>query len=61
MWGHKGMGQRVLGSAILHHLEGYHVQNLDLASLLGQSVGVRICLASLQFRTPELMIDSADC
>jgi SpoVK/Ycf46/Vps4 family AAA+-type ATPase len=34
------MGQRLLGSAVLHHLEGYHVQNLDLASLLGQSNGV---------------------
>lgn len=38
--GERGMGQRVLGSAVLHHLEGYHVQNLDLASLLGQSTGV---------------------
>ncbi len=38
--GERGMGQRVLGSAVLHYLEGYHVQNLDLASLLGQSNGV---------------------
>lgn len=33
------MGQRAIGAALLHHLEGYHVQNLDIASLLGQTNG----------------------
>ncbi|KAL2188903.1 AAA-domain-containing protein [Thermothelomyces heterothallicus CBS 203.75] len=30
-----GMGQNYLASAILHHLEGVHVQTMDLAALLG--------------------------
>ena len=30
-----GMGQSYLAAAILHHLEGVHVQTLDLATLLG--------------------------
>lgn len=30
-----GMGQGYLASAILHHLEGVHVQTMDLAALLG--------------------------
>jgi SpoVK/Ycf46/Vps4 family AAA+-type ATPase len=30
-----GMGQSYLASAILHHLEGVHVQTMDLATLLG--------------------------
>lgn len=34
------MGQRLLGSALLHHLEGYHVQSLDIGNLLGNSDGV---------------------
>ncbi|KAL1843802.1 hypothetical protein VTJ49DRAFT_7512 [Mycothermus thermophilus] len=33
--GAPGMGQSYLASAILHHLEGVHVQTLDLATLLG--------------------------
>ncbi|KAL2124028.1 hypothetical protein VTJ04DRAFT_393 [Mycothermus thermophilus] len=33
--GAPGMGQNYLASAILHHLEGVHVQTLDLATLLG--------------------------
>lgn len=35
--GAAGMGQAYLGPAILHHLEGFHVQNLDLGVLLGDS------------------------
>jgi hypothetical protein len=30
-----GMGQNYLAAAILHHLEGVHVQTMDLATLLG--------------------------
>jgi SpoVK/Ycf46/Vps4 family AAA+-type ATPase len=33
--GKPGMGQSYLASAVLHHLEGVHVQNFDLATLLG--------------------------
>lgn len=38
--GQRHMGQRLLGSALLHHLEGYHVQSLDIGNLLGNSDGV---------------------
>ncbi|KAJ9097629.1 hypothetical protein QFC21_004665 [Naganishia friedmannii] len=37
--GQRHMGQRLLGSALLHHLEGYHVQSLDIGNLLGNSDG----------------------
>jgi hypothetical protein len=37
-----GMGQNYIGTAALHHLEGYHVQNLDLGALLSDST--RVCL-----------------
>ena len=30
-----GMGQNYLAAAILHHLEGVHIQTMDLATLLG--------------------------
>ena len=35
--GKRGMGQGYTGAALLHHLEGYHVQSLDVASLMGDS------------------------
>ncbi|KAJ4464470.1 hypothetical protein J3R30DRAFT_3319302 [Lentinula aciculospora] len=35
--GHVGMGQSYVGAALLHHLEGYHVQSLELGTLLGDS------------------------
>lgn len=35
-----GMGQSYVAAAILHHLEGYHVQSLDLGSLLSDSTRV---------------------
>jgi ATPase family AAA domain-containing protein 2 len=31
----EGMGQEYLASALLHQLEGVHIQNLDLANLMG--------------------------
>ena len=37
-----GMGQNYIGTAALHHLEGYNVQNLDLGTLLSDST--RVCL-----------------
>ena len=36
-----GMGQNYVGTATLHHLEGYHVQNLDIGTLLSDST--RVC------------------
>jgi SpoVK/Ycf46/Vps4 family AAA+-type ATPase len=35
--GVSGLGQRYIGAALLHHLEGFHVQSLDSATLLGDS------------------------
>ena len=35
------MGQTFVAAAIIHHLEGYHIQTLDLGSLLGDSA--RVC------------------
>ncbi|KAH6890090.1 AAA-domain-containing protein [Coprinopsis sp. MPI-PUGE-AT-0042] len=32
-----GMGQGYIGAAALHHLEGYHVQSLELGSLMSDS------------------------
>ncbi|BEI93938.1 uncharacterized protein CcaverHIS019_0603970 [Cutaneotrichosporon cavernicola] len=45
VYGAAGSGQTYLGPAILHHLEGFHVQSFDLASLMGDST-----------RTPEAAI-----
>lgn len=38
-----GMGQNYIGAAALHHLEGYHVQTLELGTLLGDSTRVCPC------------------
>lgn len=35
--GEEGMGQGYIGAAVLHHLEGFHVQTLDLATLVADS------------------------
>ncbi|KAJ6615527.1 hypothetical protein B0H10DRAFT_1801270 [Mycena sp. CBHHK59/15] len=43
--GAAGMGQAFVGAAALHHLEGYHVQSLELGALLSDST-----------RTPEAAI-----
>lgn len=39
--GSPGMGQRAVGAAALHHLEGYSVQSFDLGTLTGDSARVR--------------------
>jgi len=39
--GSVGMGQNYVGAAVLHHLEGYHVQTLEIGTLLGDST--RVC------------------
>jgi ATPase family AAA domain-containing protein 2 len=43
-----GMGQDYIGMAALHHLEGFHVQNLDLGTLLSDSTRVCLLVVSLQ-------------
>ncbi|GAA5932227.1 hypothetical protein JCM3775_001165 [Rhodotorula graminis] len=35
--GESGMGQSYIGAAVLQHLEGFHVQTLDLATLVSDS------------------------
>lgn len=37
MYGPQGSGQTYLGPALLHHLEGFHVQTFDLATLMSDS------------------------
>lgn len=39
--GERGMGQGYVGAALLHHLEGFHVQSIDLANLVSDSTIVR--------------------
>lgn len=38
------MGQSYVGAAILHHLDGYHVQTLDLGTIMGDSTRVSLVL-----------------
>ncbi|KAL2155991.1 hypothetical protein VTH82DRAFT_735 [Thermothelomyces myriococcoides] len=45
--GFPGMGQNYLASAILHHLEGVHVQTMDLAALLGDGRPMEQVIVSL--------------
>lgn len=45
VYGAEGMGQSFVGGALLHHLEGYHVQSLDVGALMGDSA-----------RTPEAAV-----
>ena len=40
--GPAGMGQAYVGTAALHHLEGFHVQNLDMGTLMGDSTRVSL-------------------
>ena len=46
MHGPIGMGQSYVGAAVLHHLEGYHVQSLELGVLMSDSTRVRLVLLS---------------
>ena len=45
--GDRGMGQTYLGPAILHHLEGFHVQSFDLGTLLADSSRVSFVIFEL--------------
>ena len=42
--GPSGMGQSYVGAAILHYLDGYHVQTLDLGTIMGDSTRVSLVL-----------------
>lgn len=46
--GEAGMGQAYIGGALLHHLEGFHVQTIDLANLVSDSTIVRGCPVALK-------------
>ncbi|KAL7411003.1 hypothetical protein BDY24DRAFT_398331 [Mrakia frigida] len=37
IYGEPGSGQSYIGAAVLHHLEGFHVQSLDIGTLMGDS------------------------
>ncbi|KAA8900629.1 hypothetical protein TRICI_006187 [Trichomonascus ciferrii] len=45
IYGEPGMGQHYIGSAVLHYLEGFHVQTFDIGNLLSDSA-----------RTPETAV-----
>ncbi|KAK0646140.1 hypothetical protein B0T16DRAFT_327965 [Cercophora newfieldiana] len=45
--GTPGMGQNYLANACLHHLEGIHIQNFDLATLLGDGRPLEQVIVSL--------------
>lgn len=47
--GDLGMGQGYIGAAALHHLEGYHIQSLELGTLLGDSTRVSNTLLVTRF------------
>ena len=40
--GASGMGQSYVAAAALHHLEGFHVQTLDIANLMSDSTRVSV-------------------
>lgn len=42
--GDSGMGQSYVAAAALHHLEGFHVQSLDMGNLMSDSTRVSPCL-----------------
>lgn len=42
-----GMGQGYIGAAALHHLEGFHVQSLELGTLMGDSTRVGFSLLNV--------------
>jgi len=41
-----GMGQGYIGAAALHHLEGYHIQSLELGTLMSDSTRVSLRMNS---------------
>lgn len=49
--GQIGMGQSYVGAALLHHLEGYHVQSLELGTLLGDSARVSCSVLLFTFES----------
>lgn len=59
--GPAGMGQAWLGPAILHHLEGFHVQTLDLGTLMGDSSRVspaQLLCSCCILTTPDCRVSS---
>ncbi len=47
--GPSGMGQGYIGAAALHHLEGFHIQSLDLGNLMGDPTRVHHYSTSLAY------------
>lgn len=60
VYGAVGMGQGFVGAAALHHLEGYHVQSLELGGLLGDSTRVKSTPLNLRLATQPQFI-FVDC
>lgn len=55
-----GMGQTYVGPAALHHLEGYHVQSLELGTLMSDSTRVSYSSQNLNPHT-NYCIDGRSC
>lgn len=60
IYGTPGMGQHYIGSAVLHYLEGFHVQTFDIGSLLNDSArtpetAVVQMLAEVKRHTPSVI------
>jgi len=55
-----GMGQGYIGAAILHRVEGYHVQSLELGTLMSDST--RVCFVITLAQPPDFfpLFDSID-
>ena len=55
--GPSGMGQGYVGAAVLHHLEGYHVQSLELGNLMGDSTRVSTLCYFMGYRIDIRLLD----
>jgi SpoVK/Ycf46/Vps4 family AAA+-type ATPase len=60
VYGEPGMGQHYIGSAVLHYLEGFHVQTFDIGNLLSDSArtpetAVVQMLAEVKRHTPSVI------
>jgi len=43
-----GMGQAYIGATALHYLEGYHVQSIELGTLMGDSTRFFACVLDIE-------------
>ena len=56
IYGEPGSGQSYIGAAVLHHLEGFHVQSLDIGTLMGDSTRVSLLSSLLLFGSSSCLL-----